>query len=149
MCFQLYAGTTKPLPRGKWEHGSADLPVQALDGRDAFVKGHFGSPEVQFVGSGSGCGCDFPHVMLQGGAWPYFEDPDIDEQEASSERLNRERLVSLLQSSGDSTVELYGTWDGDFAEPPEAYELIALGTILHSDFRLKERGFYKVRIAPR
>lgn len=145
MCFVLYAGTTRPIPRSAFEHGSQTLPVEALTERDEIVKTHFISPEVQYVGSTSGCGCDFPNVMFQNGGWPYFEDPSITGGEtAASERLNCERLVSLLQSTGESAVELYGIWDGNFAEPPEAREEIALASILETGFRLKERGFYRV-----
>lgn len=147
MCFQLYAGTTKPLPRSAFEPGSQDLPVEALTVRDAVVKRHFSSPEVQLVGSTSGCGCGFPHVMLQGGGWPYLEDLSVAKEEAVSERLNCEKLVSLLESTGDSAVELYGIWEGDFAEPPEAHENITLEAILEPGFRLKERGFYRVLIS--
>jgi hypothetical protein len=147
MCFLLYAGTTKPLPRSAFEPGSQDLPVEALTGHDEIVKRHFINPEVQYVGSTSGCGCDFPNVMFQGGGWPYFEDPSSARGEtAASERLNCEKLVSLLQSAEDSAVELYGIWDGDFAEPPESREEIALASILEPGFRLKERGFYIVLI---
>jgi hypothetical protein len=126
---------------------SQNLPVEALSGRDEIVKSHFVSPEVQYVGSTSGCGCDFPNVMFQNGGWPYFEDPSVAGGETeASERLNCEKLVSLLQSTGDSSVELYGIWDGDFAKPPASHEEIALASILEPGFRLKERGFYSVLI---
>src|SRR5260370_34120606 len=131
MCFLLYAATTKPLPRRKWELGSPRLPVEPLTASDATVKVHFSNPEVQFIGSTSGCGCDFPNVMFQGGDWPYYEDPEIEPKVAASGRLNCEALVSLLRSTGDSIVELYGIWDGDFAEAPEAFETIPVGTILN------------------
>ena len=147
MCFVLYAATTKPLPRKKWELGSLELPVESLSARDAIVKGHFNNPEIQYIGSTSGCGCDFPWVTFQGGDWPYFEDPEADAERSVSERLNRQTLVRLLKSTGES-VELYGIWDGDFAEAPQAHETIPLEAILSPGFRFKERGFYTVRIAP-
>jgi hypothetical protein len=147
MCFQLYAATTKPLPRRKWELGSSDLGVQSLTEHDAGVKAHFNNPEVQFVGSTTGCGCDFPHVMFQNGGGPYFEDPDVDAEQVASDQLNRESLVSILRLAGDSIIELYGMWDGDFAETPEIYESIPVGTILKADFRFKERCFYTVSVA--
>ena len=125
------------------------MPVEALSEHDAMVREHFSNPEIHFIGSTSGCGCNFPHVDLQGGSWPCFEDPEIVEEDAVSERKSREGLVSLLRSSGDSTVELYGIWYGDFAESPQAYEDIPVEAILQQDFRLKERGFYKVFITPR
>jgi hypothetical protein len=143
MCFQLYAATTNPLPRREWELGSPNLAVNSLTAHDAAVKAHFSNPEVQFVGSTSGCGCDFPRKMFQDGTWVYYQD-QIDAEQAANDRLNREGLVNLLQSTGDSIVELYGVWDGDFAEAPRAYESIPAEAILNPEFRLKERGFYKV-----
>jgi hypothetical protein len=148
MCFQLYAATSKPLPRRKWELGSSQLPVKPLAAHDATVKAHFSNPEVQFIGSTSGCGCDFPYVIFQNGGWPYYEDPEDEAEAAASNRLNCEGLVNLLRSTGDSIVELYGIWEGHFGETPKIYETISLETILNPDFRFKEQGFYKVRMIP-
>jgi len=145
MCFVLYAATSKPLPRSAWELGSPDLPVEPLNADDAIVKGHFINREVQYIGSTAGCGCDFPHVLFQGGEWLQFEDTETH-AEQDGYRKNREQLVSLLRSTGDTTVELYGIWDGDFAEAPEVHETIPLDAILNPKFLFKERGFYKVLI---
>jgi hypothetical protein len=51
-----------------------------------------------------------------------------------------------LRNSGEKTVELYGMWDGDFAEVPKARESISLQKLLHPDFRFKEQGFYMVNM---
>ena len=145
MCFVLYAGTTKPLPRRTWQKEAPDLCVVSLTERDAPIKKHFRSPEVQYVGSTSGCGCDFPNVNLYKGEWPLFaveSDPERD----ASDHYNRKALVALLQRSGDKTVELYGVWDGDFAKTPRALEEISLQRILDSNFRFKEQGFYTVMV---
>jgi hypothetical protein len=145
MCFVLYAGTTKPLQRRTWQKEAPDLSIASLTERDAPIKGHFSNSEVQYVGSTSGCGCDFPCVNLHKGEWPIFEvgsDPERD----ASDRYNRKALVALLQESGDKTVELYGVWDGDFAKTPRVIEEISLQRILDSDFRFKEQGFYRVRV---
>ena len=146
MCFQLYAATTKPLPRRVWELGSPSLPVESLQVDDAAIKAHFSNPEVQFVGSTSGCGCDFPREFLQDGGWVYFGEDQIDPDEAANHQVCREGLYKLLQSTGDSMVELYGVWDGDFAEPPTAQVDISVEEILAPEFRLKEKGFYRVRM---
>jgi hypothetical protein len=145
MCFVLYAGTTKPLPRRTWQKEAPDLCVASLTERDAPIKGHFRNPEVQYVGSTSGCGCDFPNVNLHKGEWPLFaveSDPGRD----AGDRYNRKALAELLQESGDKTVELYGVWDGDFAKTPRALEEISLDGILDSNFRFKEQCFYRVRV---
>jgi hypothetical protein len=145
MCFVLYAGTTKPLQRSKWLKEAPALSVVSLTERDAPIKAHFSNPEVQYIGSTSGCGCDFPYVNLQNGEWLVFEFEGDPEREAS-DRYNRQALVALLRDSGEQTVEVYGVWDGDFAKTPKAMEEISLQRILDSDFRFKEQGFYKIRV---
>lgn len=154
MCFVLYAGTTAPLPRKKWDKGERHispnlkeafvLSVESLTDRDAPVKVHFSNPEVQYIGSTSGCGCDFPHAMFQNFGWPdlgYVEYLDHAESV-----LLRKALVTLLRASGEKVVELYGILDGEFDAPPEARESIAVEEILAPHFRFRERAFYKVAI---
>ena len=96
------------------------------------------------MGSTSGCGCDFPNVMFQGGGWPSIEDAEVDVAQIESDRVNREGLVRILRDAGEPTVELYGIWDGDFDEAPEAFEEVSFEMILNPEFRFKERGFYRV-----
>lgn len=145
MGFVLHAGTTKPLQRRKWLKEAPALAVVSLTERDAPIKAHFSSPEVQYIGSTSGCGCDFPNVNLQNGEWPTFEVAGDLERDAS-DRYNRQALVALLRESGEKTIELYGVWDGDFAETPKALEEVSLQRILDSDFHFKEQGFYRIRV---
>jgi hypothetical protein len=145
MCFELYVGTTKAIPRRVWNKDTPDLNVAALTERQAPVVRHFNNPEVQYIGSTSGCGCDFPHLMLQNGDWPILEDSEIDPEQVASDRLNMEGLVHLLQEKGENTVELYGVWNGDFSEP-KAREEISAKEILDPSFHFKEQGFYKVRL---
>jgi hypothetical protein len=149
MCFVLYAGTSNPLPRRKWQKDAPDLSVESLTERDAPIKAHFRSPEVQYIGSTSGCGCDFPHATLQNGQWPeigYFGHLEQDAERVAIDKRNREALVELLREAGDTEVELYGIWDGDFAEAPETQESIGVETILDSAFLFKERGSYRVAV---
>src|SRR6267154_4922812 len=122
MCFVLYAGTSSPLPRKRWQQDAPGLSVESLTERDVPVKAHFSTPEVQYIGSTSGCGCDFPHATLQNGGWPeigYVEHLEQDAERVAIDTRNREALVDLLRDSGDRVVELYGIWDGDFVEPPK------------------------------
>ena len=149
MCFVLYAGTSRPIPLKKWRNDAPDLSVKALTERESPINAQFSKPKVQCIGSTSGCGCDFPHVMLQNGDWPWFDDDEHDPEEEAGERYNREGLVNLLRTTGEQTVELYGVWDGnfDFTSPPAVREEIALTAILDPAFRFKEQGFYIVRLA--
>lgn len=149
MCFVLYAGTSKPMPRKEWCQDAPDLSVKTLDERESPITAHFGKPEVQCIGSTSDCGCDFPHVMFQNGDWPWWENEDedeVDRQRKAIEQRNREGLVALLRQSREPNVELYGVWDGnfDFRTPPAVHEEIDVQAILDPAFRFKEGGFYTV-----
>src|SRR5208337_1896178 len=103
-----------------------DLSVASLTERDSPIKTHFSRPEIQYIGSTSGCGCDFPHVLFQNGDWPWFDFGQNDAEREASDRYNREELAALLRASGEQFVELYGVWDGDFAIPPQVREEISL-----------------------
>lgn len=150
MCFMLYAGTTNPLPREEWNKDAPNLCVKALEERDAAIVTHFSYPEVQYIGSTSGCGCDFPHVTLTRGEWVGYPEIEVDDpQWAADERINREALVALFRESGEKAVELYGVWlsnDVDLAKPAHVREDITLMRILEPTFRFRERGFYRVSL---
>ncbi len=146
MCFVLYAGTEKGLKLRPWQETTPDLSVESLTERDQSIRVHFSKPEVQYIGSTAGCGCDFPHVTLQDGEWLTFEDDEVDAEQEEKEKYNRKALVRLLQESGERMVELYGVWDGDFEKSPKATEDIPLQRILDSNFLFKEQGLYRVKI---
>ncbi len=144
MCFVLYAGTAAQIPRREWRKDAPDLSVLSLTEHDTPMQVHFSHPEVQYIGSTSGCGCDFPHVTLHKGEWSIF-DFEKNVEQLASDRYNREALVCLLRETGENVVELYGVWDGDFKETPKIHEDISLQTILDPNFFFKERGFYLAR----
>jgi hypothetical protein len=72
---------------------------------------------------------------------------EYDEGMEAKARRNRESLVALLRHTGESRVELYGVWEGEFDMPPLVREEIPLYAILNRDFRFKERRFYVVDVA--
>ena len=154
MCFVLYAGTVSALPRVAWNKDSPNLAVEPLKEQDATIKQYFSNPEVQYVGSTSGCGCDFPNVMLQNGSWPVIDTDEAEKDEFEkaqdiSERHNRELLIGLLQANGNNVVELYGFWIGDKeaeAKSPLFVESISLERIRQPDFRFKEQVLYRVHL---
>jgi hypothetical protein len=77
------------------------------------------------------------------------EDVDKDDLDIArdiSDQHNREALVSLLRTSGNKMIELYGIWDGDFATAPKAQEDISVNKLLDSKFHFKEQGFYRVHL---
>ncbi|MGH9569167.1 MAG: hypothetical protein ACRD4F_05990 [Candidatus Angelobacter sp.] len=129
MCFVLYAGTIKPLTRSAFNPEAPSVWVTALTEHDAAVQ----------------CGCDCPHAILQNGGWPEIDVATALERDPN-EKLSREALAALLGSSGESAIELYGLWDGDFSETPKAREMIPLSRVLDVDFLFKEQGFYTVNV---
>lgn len=149
MCFVLYAGTLKPMLRKEWCGEAPDLSVRPLTERESPIATHFSKPDVQYIGSTSNCGCDFPHVMFQNGEWPWWDDGERDADLEKTDRYNRSGLVDLLRATGEQSVELYGVWDGafDFSTPPANREEIHVDAILDSAFRFKEQGFYVVHLA--
>ena len=96
MCFVLYAGTVKPLPRSAFNPEAPAVWVTSLTEHDAAIRAHFSKPEVQYIGSTSQCGCDFPHAILQNGDWPEIEVATAFERNPS-EKPNREALAALLR----------------------------------------------------
>jgi hypothetical protein len=146
MCFLLYAGTGKPIARKEWLSEAPDISVKSLTEHESAIKAHFTQPEVQYIGSTSSCGCDFPSIMFQSGGWPYFKFEDDDDEQEATERRNLEALAALLRGTGEEMVELYGVWDGDFEVAPKVREEISLQALTQPDFRFKEQGFYCVLI---
>lgn len=124
--------------------------VKPLDEHDAAILTYFSSPEVQYIGSTSGCGCDFPHVTLARGEWVGYPEVEVDDLEwEANERTNRELLMTLLRESDEKIIELYGIWrsgDGYLYKPVNVREEIPLTRIVEPTFRFKERGFYHVSL---
>jgi hypothetical protein len=149
MCFVLYVGTMNPIPPKEWQEDAPGPSVAPLTERDAPIKAHFTLPEVNYIGSTSRCGCDFPHATLQNGGWPeigYIAAGAEIAERVVIDRNNREALANFLRKTGEGIVELYGVWEGDFSEVPSAQESITVEEILNPHFLFKERGFYKVTI---
>jgi hypothetical protein len=132
MCFVLYAGTVKPLPRSAFNPEAPAVWVTSVTEHDAAIRAHISKPEMQYIGSTSLCGCDFPHAILQ--------------KRRLARNQGRHAFEPDPGENPSRTIELYGLWDGDFSETPKARKTIPLGRILDPDFLFKERGFYMVEI---
>ena len=147
MCYVLYAGTERPLAQSAWKKEAPCVYVEALAEQDRRVTVHFTKPIVQYIGSTSGCGCDFPFWTAYNSAPP---DPSFEERDAKqidSDSKNARELVDILRASGESSVELYGLWNGNESEPRQGSEEISLERILERTFRLREQFFYRVVIS--
>ena len=147
MCFMLFVGTEKPLPLKEWRKGP-DVWVRPVVENEAGIRAHFSKPVVQYVGSTSGCGCNFPHWILFNGEVP---DDGFDGRDDDLRRVNHQNarsLVKLLRDGSESSVELYGVWAGNESKPPISMESVAVEDINAPTFLFGEQVFYRVKVAP-
>ncbi len=147
MCFSLFAGTSRPLPRSEWIKDGPLVKVRDLDESDVWTRAFFTKPEIQYIGSDTGCSCGFPTVMQDGyGNWPYYLDPVSDADVIASDKMVCEELYQLLSSVDENDIELYGIWAGNEGKEPLIREEIALDDIRREYFRFKEGRFYRVKL---
>jgi len=147
MCFLLYAGTSKPIPRREWVMSDRHVNVQDLRESELQIKALFTKPEIQYIGSSTHCGCGFPSVMQDGaGEWSYWIDPVKDAEEIASNKQECEELCNLLAQIDEDEIELYGAWAGNEGKEPLIREEIAIDEIRRDLFRFKEGGFYRVKL---
>src|ERR1039458_6310069 len=110
MCFQLYAGTQRPLPRSEWNMNDPHVHVCDLKESDSWVRSILTKREIQYIGSTTCCGCAFPSVMHQNGGWPYWLDPLKDAEEIASDQRECKELCHLLSQLDEDEIEIYGVW---------------------------------------
>jgi hypothetical protein len=147
MCFLLFAASERPLPRSEWSMNDPHVHVCDLDESDSWTRSIFSKPEIQYIGSSTGCGCAFPSVRQdRAGDWPYWLDPVTDAEEIASNRRECEELFQLLSKLDEDEIELYGVWAGNEGREPLIGEAIALDDIRLELFRFKEGGFYRVKL---
>jgi len=147
MCFHLYAGTGKPLPRREWSMDDPHVYVRDLTESDSWARSIFGKPEIQYIGSTTNCGCGFPSVMQdRAGDWPYWLDPVSDAEVIASDKQENEEICQLLSQLDEDEIELYGVWEVNQDKEPLILEEITLDDIRREYFRFKEGGFYRVKL---
>jgi hypothetical protein len=144
----LYAGTEKALPLLEWSKDAPTIWVRPLVEGEEIVRSHFSKPTIQYIGATSGCGCDFPHSLLNDGEWLSLEkeaeETSLEEQQTY--RSNGHALMNLLRDFGEGTYELYAFWAGNGTKTPLAVESIPLQGIVDPDFRFREQVFYKIHV---
>ena len=142
----LYAGTSLPIPRKEWDRTAPGISVRSLVNAELPIREFFSKPEIQEIGSTSGCGCDFAFAMFQNGEWPLPIGDERDEETIESKRFNQHALLSLLKSIDEHSIELYGIWANNYEASPRVRETIDLERIVDAGFFFKEEGFLTVRL---
>jgi len=150
MCFMLFVGTDEPLPLKEWRREAPDICVQPVSENASAVRTHFSKPVVQYVGSTSGCGCDFPHWLLYNGEEPNHVPEEVvyraDPERAATDQNNRQALVELLERGSRGLIELYAVWDGNWSEAPIRVEEISMNRMRERSFQFGAQVFYRVEL---
>lgn len=148
MCFVLYLGArvAPPIvgPAGKMVKGW--LHTRALRECDLPVCTHFTLPHVVYVGSDTGCGCNFRNASYQQGCWP--EEQSCDEAKAQVTQPNHESLVAFIRQhfADEMFVELYGCWSGDEARPELERRELELAQLRSPGFYFHHRSSCQVNL---
>lgn len=148
MCFVLYLASDHPVPAIPWDEADRKLHTRELNEHDGRVVEHFKKAFVKYVGSDQGCGCGFRHVGPNTDEWGKWIPEG--EEEPDEEQVNHRQLHSLLSGllEKEAEIELFGCWNGDYAEPSSGSLAISPATILDEKFHFSERRCYLVTADP-
>jgi hypothetical protein len=141
----FYLGSNERLPLIPYDLEHPAFNSKELDESEMTVKRHFTTPYITYVGSDTGCGCEFRYAQKEQDGWI----PVVGEDEMNDKNIqnNQEALYNYIKTYvTEGSVELYGCWDGDYNEQAESREEIAIEDILDKDIFFKERGFYSIYI---
>jgi hypothetical protein len=137
------------MPQKEWNKDAPDLSVMGLSERESPIAAHFSKPRVQYIGSTSCCGCDFPHLMYQNGDWPWFDDGDPHPEQDAHDRYNREGLVDLLRATGEETLDtrsLFSAQRTGVSRGPS--DLISDRSVSHIRLRAEVTQGYRTHKSP-
>ena len=142
----LYLGTNVKVPGIEWNDNQPSFNVAELSEEDSCVSFHFSLPFISYIGSDHGCGCGFKHAILHNEKWmPVIEENTIENE---NQNQNQRLLFNYIKNylSDQEFIEIYGCWDGDFAENTKVRMEVQLFELLSTDFYFLERGLYIVQI---
>ncbi len=135
MCYAIFIGTAQLQQTSEFVAGLTDLYLEqpTIEQLNA-LKGKFTQPHIYYVGSTSGCSCDFEFHS------EWFNDPEWQDSKPSPQAL-----LNLLNTlTTDSPVEYYCCWDGDWEEPIEhTRALRSTDYSLENYFELIEQEFIR------
>lgn len=142
MCFTLYLGSDKERPVSNWDEKYPRFYVENInsaftgENRDEsirLIKQHFSKQIIYYVGSHEGCGCGFRrenYVCL---------DKKTLLKTAENQRNLYEYISRCL--TDEITIELYGCWAGDEAEPADLTRKLKVEELIRNDFFFDEGEF--------
>ena len=140
----FHMATKINVPKIEWNKDLPAFNISDLSEVNKDVLTHFNLPYVSYIGSDESCGCGFKHALMQDGQW----FPVIDSENSDDGFKNQKQLFDFIKGNliDQEFIEIYGCWDGDFAEPSQDKQEIELNVLLDPEFYFKERGLYIVKI---
>lgn len=146
MCMMFYIGTRNQLLEIAFDETFPGLHVRILSEKEQAIDAHFSTPNIAYIGSSSGCGCNFRHALWDHGNWlPVDGHGQSDNNEI---KRNQQSLHDFLwlHKMTDRSVELFCCWNGEQNEPSLFRTEINIEEIIDEDFFFKERGFYSIKL---
>lgn len=145
MCMVFYLGSKERLPIIPYNLDRPAFNSRELDKSELAVRHHFTTPYITYVGSDTGCGCEFRYAQKEQDGW--IPVVGFDEMQDENIQNNQMALYNYIKTYVlEGRAELYGCWDGDYNEQAESKEEIIIEDVLNKDFFFKERGFYSVHV---
>ena len=140
MCLAVYISTDKELELGTFVAGQTDIYFEKpTDEEVNALRPKFSKKNIYYVGSSSGCSCDFG-----------FDSEDFNDAELVSEedKKSPQKLIDFLtEMTVQENIELYCCWEGDWNLPTESKVEIDIRTISldKNYFGPKEKEFINFR----
>ncbi len=129
MCFVLYLASDKPRREIPWDENAPAFHVRANDDGAKRAARHFTKPNIYYLGSNVGCGCNF----RQEPDWCFEQNSEEEKKEIGN---NQKQLHAYLMKclEDESSIELLGCWSGDEKKNLQAQAKIHVDDIVKPEF---------------
>ena len=112
MCLAVYISTNKELELGTFVPGQTDIYFEKpSNSEENALRPKFSNKYIYYVGSSSGCSCDF-----------LFDSEDFSDTELLSveDQRSPQKLIDFLtEMTLQESIEFYCCWEGDWNLPIE------------------------------
>jgi YcxB-like protein len=129
----VYLAADKPLSVVAWNEAEPGFNVSDLAEDEQRVKCQFSKQHVVYAGAHEGCGCGFQCAEY---GHENYEPEELNRCRRALEEFS-EYLRGELERVG--TIELFASWDGDQAAPPDHHRKLTPGSLMNPNFFFLER----------
>ena len=143
MCLAVYIATDKKIELGTFVAEQTYIYFEKpIDEEEIALRPIFSKKNIYYVGSSSGCSCDFG-----------FDSEDFNDAELISEedKKSPQKLIDFLsEMTLSENIEFYCCWEGDWKLPIESRKEIDIRNITldKNYFGTKEKEFINFKKQP-